>query len=80
MTDSEVNRYLVDKAVSPLDMAARYFEQSMQMVDAKIGSMPNSAVCFAACASCLLKSGYKAILEQASVMLAPFQIYTRERI
>jgi hypothetical protein len=38
-------------------------------------------VCFAVGASCLLKSGNKAILEnKASVMLAPFQICTRERI
>ncbi len=38
-------------------------------------------VCFAVRASCLLKSGNEAILEnKATVMLAPFQIRARERI
>jgi len=38
-------------------------------------------VCFADRAGCSLKSGKEAILEnKASVMLAPFQIRTRQRI
>jgi hypothetical protein len=77
VTDSEVKRYLVDKTVSPLDMATKVFRAVSEM--RKLAQYRTTLpVCFADRAFCLLKSCIEAILEnKATVMLAPLPILYR---